>query len=122
MTTFLSFETVEDAAFPADCTIGHRCLTLDEAKGIVNEGVAVAFGLSLKTVAAHLREAFGMEGVFPSLNPPAVSLGPGDRVLVVSISTKKAGEPVTDRSWLVGSRFRFGLWTVGQVNLNPAVW
>jgi hypothetical protein len=118
MTTFISFQEILDESFPGKCSLTHRCITSDEAMDIIREGVESAIDAEDEVVVSVLREMFGSE-LKIQRRPAAVSLWSGDRLLVVTVTSPLPERPT--REQLAASKFRFGLWTIGETDFRHTV-
>ncbi len=112
MKTYFGF-ALADSMFSGNCTIMRRELTTDEVQEIVSGGCESCLNPSHQATIAAMRERFGIEVAIPEA-PPRVSVGAGDRVIVMGVR----GLPrLTDRheyssAEIAAASFNFSMYTV----------
>lgn len=74
--TYFGF-ALADGMFQGDCAIERKVLTVDEAKGIIAQGVESCLNPSHKATIDAMNSKFGIEVAIPEA-PPRVSLNTGD--------------------------------------------
>lgn len=106
------------AALPGETTLTRRPLTAREARAILAAGVETAFNPAHANTARAVAQKTGV--VIPLAEKPfRVALGPGDRLLVVTLvgTLPRETRQFTDAE-MAQVDFHFSLWTV--VGSSPA--
>ena len=106
---------VAPSMFPAVCAISKKGLTPDQAKGVIEEGIVPCLNPSHALTIGVMRSRFGIDVEIPA-KAPSVSLGFGDRLLVMGVSGLPRLEnrhEYTDAE-IAGAKFDFSLWTVSE--------
>lgn len=74
---------IADSMFPDDCAIVKRKLEAEEAKGLIQSAIPCLNPSHAATIEAMV-ERFGIQVEIPE-KPPAISLQPGDVVVVMGV-------------------------------------
>jgi len=83
MTIYFGF-AIGDSMFEGDCFIERRSMTLDEVRATLQAGVISCVNPGHQATIDALRSRFGLDVEIP-LEPPRVSLVPGDTVIVMGV-------------------------------------
>lgn len=113
MKTYFGF-ALADGMFQGDCQIERKTLSVEEAKGIIKQGVVSCLNPSHKATIDAMNSKFGIEVTIPEA-PPRVTLSTGDSIVVMGVR----GLPrLTDRheyteEEVASATFVFSRYTVG---------
>lgn len=114
MKTYFGFG-IAPSMFPANCTIGKRELTVEQAKEIVAEGVVSCLNPSHKASIDVMENKFSVKVEIPT-KAPSVALQNGDRLVVMGVSglprLEGRHEYTTDE--VNGAKFSFAIFTVSE--------
>jgi len=114
MKTFFGFG-IAPSMFPANCTIGKRELTVEQAKAVIAEGVVSCLNPSHQASIGVMENRFGVKVEIPT-KAPSVTLQVGDRLVVMGVSglprLEGRHEYTTDE--VAGAKFAFALFTVTE--------
>lgn len=83
MKTYFGF-ALADGMFAGDCVIERKVLTVDEAKGIIAQGVEPCLNPSHKATIDAMNQKFGIEVAIPD-SPPRVTLVVGESLVVMGV-------------------------------------
>lgn len=114
MKTFFGFG-IAPSMFPTTCTIRKETLSVEQAKGIIAEGVVSCLNPSHKASIDVMESRFGVNVEIPT-KAPSVSLQNGDRLVVMGVSglPRLEGRHEYTQEEVDGAKFAFSLFIVTE--------
>jgi len=114
MKTYFGFG-IAPSMFPSNCNIKKQELSVEQAKGVIAEGVTSCLNPSHKATIDVMESRFEVRVEIPA-KAPSVQLQNGDRLVVIGVSglPRLEGRHEYTPEEVQGAKFAFSLFTVSE--------